>query len=230
MSKIVIISLPAFGHLIPMLGPIAELVRRGNDVVVYNEADFEQLIRATGAKFVPYPPGILTMLDFAKALKNGNLINALELLLGATPPLTDFLLAAGPGSDITRFGAVPANFIVQQTFPQMPVLERTTLFITHAGLGSVHETLWNGVPFVAVPPHFEQLRNALPAARQGAGVILDDECYGRAIAGPQLQAAVAKVIADPSYRRNARRLGDGLRAGGGFAKVADVIEEVAAAR
>ena len=403
MSKIVIISLPAFGHLIPMLGPIAELVRRGNDVVVYNEADFEQLIRATGAKFVPYPPGILTMLDFAKALKNGNLINALELLLGATPPLTDFLLArlpvekpdvvvydaaaiwgsiaaktlqlrtvsdspifvfelfrhlvgwrelwghtrnfvpripriakalwqlgrfglgnlplytptfplrgdksivltsrelhpksplfkdpswvfpgasidartrpdtfdfsrldgrpvilismgtvqflhdsffrlcmdtfadypaqfllaAGPGSDITRFGAVPANFIVQQTFPQMPVLERTTLFITHAGLGSVHETLWNGVPFVAVPQHFEQLRNALPAARQGAGVILDDECYGRAIAGPQLQAAVAKVIADPSYRRNARRLGDGLRAGGGFAKVADVIEEVAAAR
>ena len=74
-------------------------------------------------------------------------------------------------------------------------------------------------------------RGELVAIARRHGVpILEDECYGKAITGPQLKAAVEKVLADPSYRENARRLGDGLRAGGGYAKVADVIEAVAAGR
>lgn len=384
-----------------MLGPIAELVRRGHDVVVYNSAQFETLTTATGARFVTYPPA-LDMMDIANALKTGNHLNVYPLLLEAVPPLTDFmldalkedrpdvvvydavamwgamaarihgiprvsdspifvfevfrhmvswqelwglttgflpqlprvvmaylrmlrfglgnmpiaiplypvrghkdllltsrelhpaspifrkdnwvftgasidartrpdqfdfskldgrpvifismgtlqfvndrvfktcletfadypaqfLLAAGPGSDVNRFGAIPDNFIVQRTFPQMPLLEKTALFITHGGLGSVHETLWQGVPFVAIPQQFEQMRNALAAARGGAGVILDDEVYGRPVKGDELRRAVDKVLADPGYRENARRLGDTLRAPGGYVKVADVIEEVAAA-
>ncbi|WP_374625675.1 nucleotide disphospho-sugar-binding domain-containing protein [Devosia sp.] len=399
MKKIVVLSMPAYGHLLPMLGPIAELVRRGHDVVAYSSPEFEKLIRATGAGFVAYPRALDAM-EFAQTLKSGNLIAAFEKLLGATPVLTDFvlerlpqehanvvvfdssafwgyiavhklklpnvsdspifafelmrnlvswrelwghtrnfvprlfrlaaliaplfrygignlpravpmvplrgertimltsrelhpptnlvkdpsfvfpgasidartrpdpfdfarldgrpvilismgtvqflndrffrlcmdtfadfpaqfLLAAGPGSDVTRFGPIPDNFIVQQTFPQMPVLERAALFITHCGLGSVHETLWNGVPFVAVPQHFEQLRNALAAERHGAGIILDDECFGRRIEGPQLRATVEKVLADPVYRQNALRIGETLKSAGGYQKVADVIESVA---
>jgi MGT family glycosyltransferase len=138
-----------------------------------------------------------------------------------------FLLAAGPGSDVHRFGAVPHNFIVQQTFPQMAVLERAVLFITHGGLGSVHETLWNGVPFVAVPQQFEQMRNASAAARGGAGIILDDEVYDRPIDADQLRKAAATVLADPKYQLNAQRLGQTLKDAGGYMKVADVIEAVA---
>jgi MGT family glycosyltransferase len=399
LSKIVVLGTPAYGHLLPMLGPVAELVRRGNEVVFCNAAEFEQLITATGARFVAYPPALTTR-DFALTLKQGDLLAAYVLLLGATPTLTDFcldalrreqpdvvvydavaawgyiaaktlnlrtvsdspifvfeflrhllgwgefwglasrfmprlpklaaawwalrrfglrnlpiavplypvrgdqniiltsrelhpksplfdkpgwvfsgasidartrpdtfdfarldgrpvilismgtvqflndrffrtcmdtfadypaqfLLAAGPGSDITRFGPVPDNFIVQQTFPQMPVLERAALFITHGGLGSVHETLWNGVPFVAVPQHFEQLRNALAASRAGAGIILDGECYGRPVTAGQLRQAVDAVLVEPSYRRNAAVMGETLKAPGGYIKVADVIEAVA---
>jgi MGT family glycosyltransferase len=399
MSKIVVLGTPAYGHLIPMLGPVAELVRRGHEVSFYNTAEFEALVTATGASFVAYPQA-LTPTDFAQTLKQGDLLAAYVLLLRATPVLTrfcldrlrgerpdvvvydavamwgyiaartlklrtvsdspifvfefwrhllgwgefwglargflprlpqlalawlgllrfglgnlplavplypvrgdrniiltsrelhpksplfddsswvfsgasidartrpdrfdfdrldgrpvilvsmgtvqflndrffrlcmdtfadfpaQFLLAAGPGSDITRFGIIPDNFIVQQTFPQMPVLERAALFITHGGLGSVHETLWNGVPFVAVPQHFEQLRNALAAAQHGAGLVLDDECYGRRISAEQLKSSVAKVIADPSYRASAVQLGETLKTPGGYAKVADVIEDVA---
>jgi MGT family glycosyltransferase len=400
LSKIAIVCTPAFGHVIPMLGPIAELIRRGHDVVVYNSPQFEQLTTATGARFVAYPPA-LDMMDIANALKRGNHLDVYPLLLEAVPALADFtlaamradrpdvvvydavamwgsiaartlgirsisdspifvfevfrhmvswrefwglvsgfvpklprvllayarmlrfgidklpvavplypvrgdkdilltsrelhpqspifrkdswvftgasidartrpdtfdfsrldgrpvifismgtlqfvndgifntcleafadypaqfLLAAGPGSDITRFGAIPENFIVQQTFPQMPLLERTALFITHAGLGSIHETLWNGVPFVAVPQQFEQMRNALAAARKGAGVILDDEVYGRPVDANQLRHAVDTVFADPAYRASAQRLGETLKAPGGYVKVADVIEEMAA--
>ena len=84
------------------------------------------------------------------------------------------------------------NYLIQYggTYP-------SALFITHAGLGSVHETLWNGVPFVAVPQQFEQMRNALAAARGGAGVILDDAVYGRPVRGGQLRAAVDTTAYSP---------------------------------
>ena len=399
MSKIVVLGTPAYGHLIPMLGPVAELVRRGHEVVFYNAAEFETLVVATGARFVAYPPA-LTTADFTLTLKQGDLLAAYVLLLRATPTLTDFclvnlrenrpdvvvydavamwgyiaartlglravsdspifvfefwrhllgwgefwgiasrfvpgapllaaawlkllrfgignlplalplypvrgikniiltsrelhpksplfkdenwvfsgasidartrhdrfdfdqldgrpvilvsmgtvqflndrffrlcmdtfsdypaqfLLAAGPGSDITRFGVIPDNFIVQQTFPQMPVLERAALFITHGGLGSVHETLWNGVPFVAVPQHFEQLRNARAAAKGGAGIILDGECYGRPILAAELRSAVQLALENPELRTNAARLGETLKSPGGYVRVADVIEEIA---
>ena len=93
MSKIAIVCTPAFGHVIPMLGPIAELVRRGHDVVVYNSGQFETLTTATGARFVAYPPA-LSMMDIANALKTGNHLNVYPLLLEAVPPLTDFMLDA----------------------------------------------------------------------------------------------------------------------------------------
>ena len=78
-----------------------------------------------------------------------------------------------------------------------------------------------------MPQHFEQLRNALAAERHGAGIILDDECFGRRIEGPQLRATVEKVLADPVYRQNALRIGETLKSAGGYQKVADVIESVA---
>ena len=60
-----------------------------------------------------------------------------------------FVLAAGPGSDPARLGTPPENFIVVPTYPQLPLLERAAAFITHGGLGSIHEGLWHGVPMVA---------------------------------------------------------------------------------
>jgi MGT family glycosyltransferase len=139
-----------------------------------------------------------------------------------------FVLAAGPGSDPSRLGTPPENFIVVPTYPQLPLLERAAAFISHGGLGSVHEGLWHGVPMVGVPQHFEQLRNA--RAAQGAALILDDRCYGREVTGPELRVALDTVMSDPSYRTESRRLGETLRAGGGSSAAADTIERVALKR
>jgi UDP:flavonoid glycosyltransferase YjiC (YdhE family) len=81
---------------------------------------------------------------------------------------------------------------------------------------------------VGVPQHFEQLRNA--RAAQGGITILDDRCYGREVTGPELRTALQKVLSDPSYREESKRLGESLRAGGGAAAAADVIERVALRR
>jgi MGT family glycosyltransferase len=139
-----------------------------------------------------------------------------------------FVLAAGPGSDPARLGMPPENFIVVPTYPQLPLLERAAAFITHGGLGSVHEGLWHGVPMVGVPQHFEQLRNA--RAAQDAIVVLDDRCYGREVTGPELRTALEAVMSNPAYRAASRRLGESLRAGGGSKAAADAIERVALRR
>ena len=130
MSKIVVSEHAGFGHMIPMLGPVAELVRRGNDVVVYNSIEFESLVRGTGASFVAYPPALNTM-DFAKRLKDGNLIAAFEMLLGATGPLTDFALERLPleKPDVVVFDSAAFwGYIATKTL-KLPNVSNSPIFV-----------------------------------------------------------------------------------------------------
>jgi MGT family glycosyltransferase len=137
------------------------------------------------------------------------------------------LLSAGKGSDLSRFAHAPENFIVEQSFPQLEVLQRTDIFVTPAGLNSVHEALWYGVPMVTVPQHFEQLHNAESVARGGAGILLDAEAHGGVVAAGDIRKAVEMIAADlPGYRVRAKALGQSLRDGGGYSGAADRIEKM----
>jgi MGT family glycosyltransferase len=137
------------------------------------------------------------------------------------------LLSAGKGSDLSRFARAPKNFIVEQSFPQLDVLQRADIFITPAGLNSVHEALWYGVPMVTVPQHFEQLHNAESVARGGAGLLLDAEAHGGTVAAADIRQAVDSIATDlAGYRGRARALGETLRSGGGYAGAADRIEKM----
>ena len=146
--------------------------------------------------------------------------------------LADFpgqvLLSAGRGSDLGRFAHAPENFIVEETFPQLAVLQKTSIFITPAGLNSLQEALWYGVPMVAVPQHFEQLHNAEAMAQQGAGVVLDAEAFGGQVAPKDLRRAIDAVVADlENYRLRAAALGQSLREPGGYVAAANRIENMA---
>jgi len=100
--------------------------------------------------------------------------------------------------------------------PQLELLEKVDLFITHGGMNSVNEGLNCGVPLVIVPQQIEQAFNGRQVARQGAGVILADRPpYGR----PDVHVfrrTVDKVLADPTYRLHAERLGRSFREAGGY--------------
>lgn len=398
MARIVVLSVPAYGHLNPVLPIVAELVRRGHDVVVYDEPPFEPVIRAAGASFVAYPRA-MSMEDMAAVLIGGDLMRTFELFLRASGPLYDFcyaqmrdsppdilivdgvalwgemlgrklhvptvvaspffayelsndaggeefsrslrnlvpmfgpialnwiklalrgvrllplhwpllpvrgdltlmltsrdlhppsrifewrgwdftgatidprtrpetfdfsrldgrpviyvslgtliftktdfydrvmdvladypaqvLLSAGKDSDLTRFAGAPRNFIVEQSFPQLEVLQRTDIFVTPAGLNSVHEALWYGVPMVTVPQHFEQLHNAEAVDRGGAGILLDAEAHGGLVAATEIRKAVEAIAADlDGFRARATALGRSLRDGGGYSGAADRVEKM----
>ncbi|MCB0083678.1 MAG: hypothetical protein KDE47_22215, partial [Caldilineaceae bacterium] len=94
MSKIVILTPPAHGHINPTLPVAQELVQRGQQVVYYNTEEFRPAIERTGALFREYPTELLSSEQIRQVLQGGNMINIPVLLLRATEKLLPFLLPA----------------------------------------------------------------------------------------------------------------------------------------
>ena len=134
-----------------------------------------------------------------------------------------FILSVGEQTDLHALGPVPGNFIVKPSVPQLDLLQKVDLFITHGGMNSVNEALYYGVPLVVVPQQIEQAINGRQVARQGAGILLADRPpYGR-LDDSVLQRAVDKALADPAYRQNAERIGQSFHKAGGYQRAADII-------
>lgn len=107
--------------------------------------------------------------------------------------------------------------------PQREVLREASLFITHAGLGSCREAIWDGVPMLAVPQAHDQHGVAARIVYHGLGERILGELSPR-----QLIDTIDRLITDPRYRRAATQMRDRFRAddNGGIGPrfVTDLIE------
>ncbi|WP_367127980.1 macrolide family glycosyltransferase [Saccharothrix sp. HUAS TT1] len=119
--------------------------------------------------------------------------------------------------DPARLGPLPANFSVHARVPQVAVLRHASVFVSHAGMNSIMESLCHGVPFVAVPQIPEQRAIADRSAELGVGVTLED----RTVEG--LRAAVS---AASERRAAAEGMREVVRSGGGAVAAADVLEDL----
>jgi MGT family glycosyltransferase len=134
-----------------------------------------------------------------------------------------FILSVGRLTGNDDLGPVPDNFIIRSIVPQLELLPKVDLFITHGGMNSVNEGLNYGVPLVVVPQQIEQALNGRQVARQGAGIVLaDTPPYGQLDAGI-LRRTLDKVLANPTYRRNAERLSRSFHEAGGYQQAATTI-------
>jgi len=134
-----------------------------------------------------------------------------------------FILSVGSQTDLHALGPVPDHFLIQAHVPQLELLQKVDVFITHGGMNSVNEALNEGVPLVVVPQQIEQALNGRQVACQRAGVVLaDTPPYGR-LNGIALRRAVDTVLADPGYRLNAERLGRSFHEAGGYQQAAAII-------
>lgn len=141
-----------------------------------------------------------------------------------------FILSVGKNTDMAALGTVPANFIVRPTVPQLEVLEQVNAFITHGGINSVQEGLYNGVPLVVVPQQHEQLMNARVAVKRGAGLEIDGDVLGGGVQTEALRQALETILNEPGYREAAEALGKTLREAGGYTRAADELQAFAAKR
>jgi MGT family glycosyltransferase len=124
-----------------------------------------------------------------------------------------------PGS----LGPLPRYVIVRPYVPQLELLQRASLFISHAGANSVHEGLYHGVPLLLAPQQMEQAMVAARVVELGAGLVLSAGATAR-----QIRRQATRILHDSSFVRHAAELGDGLRTAGGAACAADALIGVAA--
>ncbi len=95
-------------------------------------------------------------------------------------------------------GPRPANVELTGFADQQTLLRSCDLFVTHAGFGSLRESLTAGVPMVALPLHSEQPDNARRLADLGVAISLDP-----AATADEIGRACAAVLSEPRYRAEA---------------------------
>ncbi len=136
------------------------------------------------------------------------------------------VVAATGGRPVGSLGPLPANARAAEYLPYDALLPRTSVLVTNGGYGGVHHALRHGVPVVVAGKTEDKAEVAARVAWTGAGVRLRTSTPRPG----QVRRAVRRLLADPSYARASQRLGEHIAASPGEAGVADVVEEVVAAR
>lgn len=158
----------------------------------------------------------------------GTLVNGLhhvfQAILEVIGRLPDVQLVLSIGSNLRMadLGRIPPNAIVVPSAPQLSLLNRASLCITHAGMNTVLEALAAGVPMVAIPVGFDQPGVAARIEYHGVGKSLPVET----LTVDNLSQAVRTALKDPGYRGRARYFQDVIAKTRGLDRAADIIEEV----
>lgn len=118
------------------------------------------------------------------------------------------------------FSALPENIAIYPWVPQLDVLRRAALFITHGGMGSIHDGLYFGIPLLVVPQQGDQIFTARRVVELGAGLRLKKQ----QVNAESLRENAQQLLTNAQFSDAARRVSESLKAGGGAAKGADAIE------
>jgi UDP:flavonoid glycosyltransferase YjiC (YdhE family) len=123
----------------------------------------------------------------------------LEALAGMA---VNAIVTVGPDVDPGRLGPQPASVLVERYIPQALVHPRCRAIVAHAGAGTMLGALAQGVPQVLLPHGAEQHLNAEACRRAGAALVIGPEEIG----AEAIRAALARVLAEPSFAAAALRL------------------------
>ncbi|EOO68299.1 MGT family glycosyltransferase [Bacillus cereus VD196] len=129
------------------------------------------------------------------------------------------VMSIGSKTKISDLGEIPKNFIVKNYVPQTELLTYTKLFITHGGMNSAHEGLYNGVPLVVIPQSADQPVVAKQVESLGAGIKLQM----KGLTADQLSESVEMVLNNPSFKEVALNLKKSFQKSGGYKEAVDEI-------
>jgi zeaxanthin glucosyltransferase len=153
------------------------------------------------------------------------LVEAFEAIATACLGLdAQLVIALGGGCDPESFPALPGAPIVVGYAPQLELLPRAALTITHAGMNTTLESLSYGVPMVAIPIANDQPGVAARIAWTGTGEVVPLQQLSAA----KLRTAIQRVLAQDRYKMRAMELQAAIQQAGGVKKAASIVEQVAA--
>jgi zeaxanthin glucosyltransferase len=130
----------------------------------------------------------------------------------------------GPVLNPQQIMSLSTSAIVVIHAPQIELLKRSALCITHAGLNTTLEALTQGVPLVAIPVTNDQpgVAARIAYSKTGAFVPLKE------LTVPRLTLLIDEVLRNSEYRENANRLRQAIADTNGLEKAVDLLEEALA--
>ncbi len=132
------------------------------------------------------------------------------------------VMSVGRKCDINSLGDIPSNFIICHFAPQLELLKRADVFISHGGFNSVSEALSYGVPVITIPMVNDQYMVAKRLEKVGAGISL----RMNEITTDSIKESVLLMLSDKKYQKASERIGRTLQLAGGYEKAADHILEL----
>jgi zeaxanthin glucosyltransferase len=155
-------------------------------------------------------------------IMNGQ-VDVFRTIVAALAKHKDLQLVLSVGDQVNpkQIGPAPNNAIIVQRAPQLELLKRTSICITHAGLNTVLESLAQGVPQVAIPVTYDQPGVAARIADKHAGVVTSLD----KLTADHLSTLLNEVLNNSSYRDSARKLQKAIVRTNGLSVAADLIEQ-----
>jgi MGT family glycosyltransferase len=131
------------------------------------------------------------------------------------------VLTLGPALDPDE---VPgsANVVVVGSASHQALLGEASLLVTHCGHGTTMRGLMAGVPLVCLPMGRDQNDIAARVVHHGAGARLSPET-----SAAKIGRTIRNVLEEPSYRRNAQRLGEAIKSRQGCVDVIEHLQRLA---
>ncbi|WP_406728626.1 macrolide family glycosyltransferase [Streptomyces sp. GD-15H] len=170
----------------------------------------------------PVPPGRrLAYVSFGTVVE---LTDAVLSALRGTFDGTGWQVLLATGERAVDAAALPGHFTVRRSVPQLEVLRRADVFVTHGGTNSVMEALVHEVPMVVAALAPEHAITADQVEQLGLGTRIDPDKLDAA----GLRSAVGAAADNPAVRRALAAMGRATREAGGAAAAADALEKLVA--
>ncbi len=132
------------------------------------------------------------------------------------------VITHGNGLDERAIASMPGRPIVVGYAPQLEVLARAQLTLTHAGLNTVLDSLTHGVPLVAVPITYEQPAIASRIRWTGVGEVVSLS----GLDPGKLRKTISRVLDSSTYSDRAQTVKKSIAQAGGVARAAGILEAV----
>jgi MGT family glycosyltransferase len=139
----------------------------------------------------------------------------------ALAPLGGTVVVATGQADPAALEPLPDNVLVRRSVPQLDLLARAAMFVTHGGMNSVNEAMYAGVPMLVIPQGAEQPLVASRVVGLGAGLSLQTH----EVTEDAVQAKARRLLGEPQFLDAATRLQAVQQEAGGYKRAADELEQ-----
>jgi MGT family glycosyltransferase len=175
---------------------------------------------------VPFPFEQLTgqpLIYASMGTIQNRLLEVFQTIASACEGLdAQLVISLGGGATPASLPPLPGNPIVVGYAPQLEILQKAALTITHAGMNTTLESLSNGLPMVAIPVANDQPGVAARIAYTGVGEVISL----KELSVSKVRSAIVKVLAQESYKKRAIEMQEAIVRAGGVKKAVDIIEQV----